>query len=63
MLHRSSLRNKKSQPHTRPLTQPRIPVLGREVPITSGCENQWGLWLSEIKAVGIPGVPLRTYSR
>ena len=29
--------------------KPRVPVLGREVPITSGCENQWELRLSEME--------------
>ena len=27
--------------------QPRVPVLGREVSITYGCENHYGLWLSK----------------
>ena len=25
-------------------SRPKIPVVERKVPITSGCENQWGLW-------------------
>ena len=28
-------------PHQGP--QPRVPVLGSQVPTTSGCENHWGL--------------------
>lgn len=32
-----------------------IPVPGREVPVTSGCNNQWGLWLNETEAAGVPG--------
>ena len=28
-------------------SQPRVPVPGKEVPIISGCENQWGLLMSE----------------
>lgn len=27
--------------------QPRIPLPGKEVPMTCGCENQQELWLSE----------------
>ena len=34
--------------------QPRVPVLGREVPIMSGCENQRKLWLSETKGMWSP---------
>ena len=36
------------------------PVPGKEVPIISGFENQQGLWLSEMKAFGVPGIPLKT---
>ena len=43
-------------PHQDP--QPRVPVPGREGPITSGCENQKGLWMSEIEAFGDPGISL-----
>ena len=39
-------------PHQVP--HPRAPVLGREVPITSGCKNQRGLWLSEMEGNCIP---------
>lgn len=38
-------RNMGSQPHTRP----RVQVPGKEDPITSGCENQQRLWLSEME--------------
>ena len=30
--------------------QPRVPVLGRKVPITSGCENHGGLRLKETES-------------
>lgn len=30
--------------------QPRVPVPGREVPMTSGCENQQRLWLRETES-------------
>ena len=42
----SVLRNKGSQPHTRPPAQGSGPE--REVPVTSGCKYQQGLWLSEM---------------
>ena len=29
--------------------QLRDPVTGREVPVTFGCENQQGLWLSDME--------------
>ena len=41
---RSPLRSKEFQPHT---TSPSPGSQCREVPITSGCKNQQGLWLSE----------------
>lgn len=36
-----------SIPHHAP--QPRIPVLGREILIISGCGNEWMLWQSELE--------------
>ena len=38
--------------------QPRIPVLGRWVPTTSGCKNQWGLSLGK-KLLEPQAVPLK----
>ena len=35
--------------------QSRIPMPGREVPITAGCKNHQGVWLSEMEASGVPG--------
>ena len=34
--------------------QPRVPVPEREITITSGCENQQGLWLSEMAGFWSP---------
>lgn len=39
--------------------QPRVPVLGREVPIIYGWENQGGLWLSETRAARVSGISLK----
>ena len=35
--------------------QPRVPVTGREVAITSGCKNQQGLRLWKTETAGTPG--------
>ena len=42
-----------------PTPQPRAPVLGRDVPITSGHENQRGWKVSENRTPGVPGTPLK----
>ena len=39
-------------PHQAP--QARLPVLGREVPKTSGFKSQWELWLSKTKGFWAP---------
>ena len=39
-------------PHQVP--QARVPMMGREVPINSCCENQWGLRLSETEGFWSP---------
>ena len=36
--------------------QPKFPVPGREVPLISGCENQWGV---RQRATGAPAIPLK----
>ena len=41
-------------PSSTPGHQPRVPVPGRQVPITSGCKNQWELKLRETKFVWSP---------
>ena len=41
-----------SAPHQDP--QPRVSVPGKEVSITSGCKNQWGLWLIEMEGLWDP---------
>ena len=35
--------------------QPRVLVPGRELPITSGCEQQRRYWLIEMEVPGVPG--------
>lgn len=39
--------------------QSRVPVPLREILTLSDCENQWRLWLSETRAVGITNVSLK----
>ena len=41
-------------PSSTPGHQPRVPVPGRQVPITSGCKNQWELKLRETKYIWSP---------
>ena len=41
--------------------QPRVLVSAREIPITSGCENQWGLCLNEMEGTGVSGILLTGY--
>ena len=48
----------KGVPDLHQAPQLRYLVLGREVPITSGCENHWRLWL-EMENCWSPGVLLK----
>lgn len=43
-----------SVPPAHQAPQSRVPVPGREVPIPSGWENQWRLWVSEMEGCCSP---------
>ena len=50
---KAPLRSKVLESH--PAPQPGSPVPGRGIPITSGCENRWGLYPMESQAVPLRG--------